>query len=71
VLRNRSSPASASQTSLSLANDGTLAFCFTEPTEPAEVGVTDADGKNMRRLTDLNRALKDEVEFVRPERIPV
>jgi len=56
------------QTSLSIANDGTLAFCFTEPTEPAEVGVTDADGKNMRRLTDLNRALKDEVEFVRPER---
>jgi dipeptidyl aminopeptidase/acylaminoacyl peptidase len=56
-------------TSLSRSADGTLlAFTATDPVTPAEVFICQADGTSERRLTDLNRAFRDEVEFVRPER---
>ncbi len=52
--------------SLSIAENGTLAFTATDPITPAELFVRDATGE--RRLTDLNRAFKDEVELVAPRR---
>ncbi|HEY7295144.1 MAG TPA: S9 family peptidase [Dehalococcoidia bacterium] len=54
-------------TSLSLAEDGTLAYTATDPVNPADLFVHGAAGE--RRLTDLNRAFTDEVELVAPRRI--
>jgi dipeptidyl aminopeptidase/acylaminoacyl peptidase len=47
---------------------GALAFAATDATSPAEVFVCAADGSGERRLTDLNREWKAEVELSAPER---
>jgi len=47
---------------------GQVAFVASAPDAPAEVFVASADGTGERRLTDLNRAWKAEVEIARPER---
>jgi len=52
----------------SSADGGRLAFTATDPVTPAEVFVAAADGSDERRLTDLNRAWRDEVALARPER---
>jgi len=44
-----------------------IAFTATDPVSPAELFVLDPDGGE-RRLTDLNREWKAEVELSRPER---
>jgi dipeptidyl aminopeptidase/acylaminoacyl peptidase len=53
--------------SLSVGPGELLAFTASDPVNPAELFVRAADGTE-RQLTDFNRALKEEVEFVRPER---
>lgn len=56
-------------TSLSVSADGgVIAYCAMDPVNPAEVFIAQADGSGERRLTDFNRAFKEEVELVRPER---
>ncbi len=52
--------------SISIAKNGTIAFTASDSVNPAELFVRDGSGE--RRLTDFNAALKDEVEFVRPQR---
>ncbi len=52
----------------SLATDGSTAYISTEPLSPSEVGVAGPNGERPRQLTDFNRALREEVEFVMPER---
>ena len=47
---------------------GQVAFVASAPDAPGEVFVTNADGTGERRLTDLNRSWKAEVEISRPER---
>ena len=54
---------------LSLSGDGArIAFTASDPVTPAEVLVAGADGSGERRLTDLNRAWREEVTLSRPER---
>ena len=53
------------------AGNGSIAFTATEPVTPAEVFVASADGSGERQLTDLNRAWRDEVALVRPERFRI
>jgi dipeptidyl aminopeptidase/acylaminoacyl peptidase len=53
-------------TSMSVAGNGKLAFTASNPLHPAELYVRDGAGE--RHLTEFNRALHDEVEFVQPER---
>jgi len=56
-------------TGFSTSRDGhTLAFTATDPVMPAEVFVAAADGTGERRLTDMNRAWREEVALSRPER---
>jgi dipeptidyl aminopeptidase/acylaminoacyl peptidase len=56
-------------TGLSVARaDGRMAFTVMDPGSPAEVFVSDGDGRNERQLTRLNRAWKDEVALSLPER---
>jgi dipeptidyl aminopeptidase/acylaminoacyl peptidase len=56
-------------TGFSASRDGrALAFTATDPVTPAEVFLAGADGGGERRLTDLNRAWRDEVALSRPER---
>jgi acylaminoacyl-peptidase len=45
-----------------------LAFAGTDPVTPAEVFVAAADGSGERRLTDVNRAWREEVARSYPER---
>jgi dipeptidyl aminopeptidase/acylaminoacyl peptidase len=47
---------------------GQLAFVASSPDAPPEVFVASADGTDERRLTDMNRDWKAEVEISRPER---
>jgi dipeptidyl aminopeptidase/acylaminoacyl peptidase len=54
-------------TSLSVAENGTLAYTVTEAVSPPEVALR-APGGVERRLTDVNREIKEEVEFSMPER---
>jgi dipeptidyl aminopeptidase/acylaminoacyl peptidase len=56
-------------TGMSASRDGRLiAFTATDPVNPAEVFVCNADGTGERQLTDLNRAWKAEVALSAPER---
>jgi dipeptidyl aminopeptidase/acylaminoacyl peptidase len=56
-------------TGVSISGDGRrLAFTGTDPVTPAEVFVADADGSGERRLTDVNRAWREEVALSHPER---
>ncbi len=56
-------------TGFSLASDGKqLAFAATHPVAPAELFTCQADGADERQLTDLNRAWKEEVIRVQPQR---
>jgi acylaminoacyl-peptidase len=55
-------------TGFSLSRGGLLAFTATDPVNPNEVFVCNADGGGERQLTDLNRAWKQEVALSRPER---
>ncbi len=53
----------------SAARDGTLAFTHGGPHQPADVAVADARGRNVRRLTELNRDLLGHKELGRVEEI--
>jgi dipeptidyl aminopeptidase/acylaminoacyl peptidase len=53
-------------TCLSVARDGTLAYCVMDPVSPAEVAVRRPGGQE-QVLTDMNRAFKERLELVRPE----
>jgi dipeptidyl aminopeptidase/acylaminoacyl peptidase len=56
-------------TSFSVAREtGMVAFAATDATSPAEVFVCAADGSAERRLTDVNREWKAEVELSAPQR---
>jgi dipeptidyl aminopeptidase/acylaminoacyl peptidase len=58
--------------SFSLTADGErIAFAATDPLDPGNLFLVDADGAGERRLTDLNRALRDELDLASPERIEV
>ena len=50
------------------ADDGRIAFAATDPLDPGNVFVAEADGSHERRLTDLNRDLLDSFDLARPER---
>jgi dipeptidyl aminopeptidase/acylaminoacyl peptidase len=59
-------------TGLSVSPDGgRVAFTATDPVAPAEVFVCGGDGRDERRLTDLNGAWRQEVALSRPERFRV
>src|SRR5712691_8863071 len=47
---------------------GAVAFAGNDATSPAEIFVCNVDGTGERRLTDLNRDWKSEVELSAPER---
>lgn len=47
---------------------GTMAFTASDPVTPPELVVCDPDGTGERRLTDLNRQWRAEVELSAPER---
>jgi dipeptidyl aminopeptidase/acylaminoacyl peptidase len=56
-------------TGLSVSGDGgRCAFAAMDPVAPAEVFVAAGDGRDERRLTDLNGAWRAEVALARPER---
>ena len=55
-------------TSLSISADGTrIAYTAMDSTHPAEVYVAAADGANERRLTRINDAVTEGIEFQAPE----
>jgi dipeptidyl aminopeptidase/acylaminoacyl peptidase len=54
--------------SLSVAGER-VAFTATDPVTPAEVFVASTEGGGERRLSDMNRAWRDEVALCRPERL--
>lgn len=46
-----------------------FAFLASDPTHPPEISLCNADGGDERQLTDCNRAWRDEVGLVAPERL--
>lgn len=47
----------------------TVTFVASDPTHPAEVFLANADGSGERRLTDFNRAWREEVTLSQPEHL--